>query len=195
VLFRLPVIGRLLRQAGLIPARAAPIRAALAGGGSVGVVLDGVAGIFAPGAGAARRRETARVAGRRAIVAIALGAGARLVPVYAFGHTGLWAVGADPLGLLAGLSAALDVAVVPFAGRWGWPFGPARRRPLLLAFGEAVDPAEAAAAAGAPAAGGEGRPSAAAVEAAHARLVAGFREAFEAHRAAFGWPDCALRID
>ena len=60
------------------------------------------------------------------IVKIALRAGAPLVPVYGFGHTKLWTAIVDPFGLLERISLALDVSLVPFVGRWGWPIGPAR---------------------------------------------------------------------
>lgn len=61
--------------------------------------------------------EKAALSQRKAILAIALKAGVPIVPVYAFGHSSLWTVVADPFRILERLSIAMDVALCPFYGR------------------------------------------------------------------------------
>jgi len=136
-LFSLPGVKHVLSKAGVMPARAQNIRKALIEEkDSVGVVLDGVAGIFT--GSHSDKKERVYLGNRKAIVAIALQAGVPLVPVYVFGHTDLYDVIVDPFGILKYLSCKYNVALSPFVGRWGWPFGPPRRVPLLMAFGEPV---------------------------------------------------------
>lgn len=33
----------------------------------------------------------------------------------------------------------MNLALSPFLGRWGWPFGPPKRHPLLIAFGAPIE--------------------------------------------------------
>ena len=84
---------------------------------SVGVVLDGIEGMFA----SSRQQEVGCVLRRKGIVKIALRTGVPLVPVYCFGHTELWTVVTDPLGILQAISVKLNVFFTPFFGRFGWP--------------------------------------------------------------------------
>ena len=162
-----------------MPAKAQHIRNTLAGGSeNVGLVLDGVAGIFQP---KTEKQEAAWLLERKGIVKMALETGASLVPIYGFGHTSLLSpilaprfaqeiqghagqiqsmiLGSFPhlgahlhrLGCVA--SAPLSLAQVtlnmwkdsgscrevPFVGRWGWPMGPARRIPVVMAAGQPVE--------------------------------------------------------
>ena len=141
VVLKLPIISKFMQGMGYIPAKSSEISNALTKKDrNVGIILDGVAGMFQS------RNEVAYVKKRKGpcvklsfflvdplstrrcvgIVKIALRAGAPLVPVYGFGHTKLWTAIVDPFGLLERISLALDVSLVPFVGRWGWPIGPAR---------------------------------------------------------------------
>lgn len=97
VVLKIPIVGAGLRAIGYLPAKAHAIEETLTTKDqSVGVVLDGIAGMFQNGP-----VEKAWVQTRKGIVKIALRTGAPLVPVYAFGHTRLWTVVADPFGLLS----------------------------------------------------------------------------------------------
>eukprot|EP00913_Durusdinium_trenchii_P003927 g3636.t1 len=87
ILFKLPLVGHYLQRSGVVPANAKNIRAALARNENVGVVLDGIGGLFQATEG---RQEVAYLLKRKGIVKIALEAGASLVPVYGFGHSELW---------------------------------------------------------------------------------------------------------
>jgi len=177
----LPVISRILKSHGYISAKAGPIRETLGKKGrSVGVILDGIAGMFPSGLG-----EEVYVKNRKAIVAIALEMGVEIVPVYAFGHTSLWSAATDPFGILKAVSIRTNVSLLPFFGRWGWPMGPPRRQPLLLAFGNPVrvpDNPE------------REKPSRKIVDLYHQRMVTSLQDAFEHHKTAYGWPEKQLTV-
>ena len=104
-----------------VPASAKDIERVLGKGDeSIGLILDGIAGMFM----SSSRQEVGCVMQRKAIVKIALRQGTPLVPVYCFGHTELWTVVADPFGILRALSVRLNVSLSPFFGRFGWPRAP-----------------------------------------------------------------------
>ena len=90
---RLPLVGAMLRSIGYVDAKGKAISSALKGGSSVGIVLDGIAGMFQQHA---TQVEKGYVRERKAIAAIALKAGVPIVPVYGFGHTALFSVVTDP---------------------------------------------------------------------------------------------------
>ncbi|EOD41725.1 hypothetical protein EMIHUDRAFT_460972 [Emiliania huxleyi CCMP1516] len=189
VLFKLPMLRPLLAQFGTFPAGKKGIHQSLADGNNVGLVLDGIAGIVfcrARGHG----DEQLYLRKRKAVCAIALQSGAPIVPAYCFGSNEVATVLADPLGLLRWLSIRFDVSLTPFVGRWGVPMGAPRRKPLLLAFGPAIEctqlPLDCDAAA-----------VSAAVDAKHAELLEGYRTIFETHKEAYGytppWKRCGGR--
>jgi hypothetical protein len=179
VVMKLPLVGPMLRSMGYVEAKGKAISGALQKGSSVGIVLDGIAGMFQQ----ATHAECGYVLQRKAIAAIALKAGVSIVPVYGFGHTSLWSVVTDPFGVLEKLSIALKVSICPFYGRWGLPLGPPRRTPLLVAFGEPIE-------VGAP----NASPSKEEVASVHAKLVEGFTTTFEEHKHEYGWGDRRLRL-
>jgi len=146
---------------------------------SVGVILDGVAGMFYPGDA---RTENVFVLQRKGIIKIALRAGACIVPVYGFGHTKLWTIVTDPFGFLRSLSIKLDTSIVLCLGRWGWPLGAAKRSPVTIALGEPIDCPKLDA------------PTNQQVEEYHARLLDGYRALFKAHKAACGEAEKELKF-
>ena len=136
VVFSLPVIGKLMKAMGTIPASSKNIARALNDDQDVGVVLDGIAGMFSA---TSNEHETAYLSQRKQICAIALKQGdCQIVPVYWYGHSALWKTIVDPFGILKKLSVKSNISLVPFVGRWWWPLGPAKRVSVLIAFGEPV---------------------------------------------------------
>lgn len=178
VLFKLPMLRPLLAQFGTFPAGKKGNHQSLADGNNVGLVLDGIAGMFCRARG--HGDEQLYLRKRKAVCAIALQSGAPIVPAYCFGSNEVATVLADPLGLLRWLSIRFDVSLTPFVGRWGVPMGAPRRKPLLLAFGPAIEctqlPLDCDAAA-----------VSAAVDAKHAELLEGYRTIFETHKEAYGY--------
>lgn len=182
VLFKLPFIRSNLKNIGVIPARGKNIRETLGKGESVGVILDGIAGMFQE---QDRNAERAYIQRRKGIVAIAMQAGnCRIVPVYGFGHSTSWTMLTDPFGILERLSIYCNVSLVSFFGRFGIPFGPPRREKVTIAFGDPI------------VFKGEGvrKPEKEQVDKYHAKLVQGFQDVFDTHKAAYGWGHKTLKI-
>ena len=85
VVFKLPVIGTVVKSGGYIEAKAKAIEETLSKKDqNVGVVLDGIAGMFND-SDDSNPIERGHVMSRKAIVKIALRTGATIVPVYQFG--------------------------------------------------------------------------------------------------------------
>jgi 1-acyl-sn-glycerol-3-phosphate acyltransferase len=179
IVLKLPLIGPILKSVlGFIPAKSPTILQTLAQGESVGVVLDGIAGMFQPDT----REERAWVLNRKAIVAIALKAGVPLVPVYSFGHSELWTIITDSFGIMERLSILIDLSIVPFVGRMLLPFGPPRRRAVLVAVGEPIQCPRIE------------KPSRELVDEYHGKLLERYAELFEQHKVAYGWESKKLRF-
>jgi 1-acyl-sn-glycerol-3-phosphate acyltransferase len=144
---------------------------------NVGVVLDGIAGMFQGG-----KEEIAHIQSRKGIVKIALRAGVPIVPVYGFGHTAVYTVVVDPFGVLEWLSTKMDTALTPFFGRFGWFLGPPRRVPITLCLGEPIHCPQIA------------EPTKQDIETYHQKMLDSFEELFDKHKAAYGWPDKKLKF-
>ena len=112
----------------------------------------------------------------------AMKAGVPIVPVYGFGHTQLVTLVTDPFGILESLSLKLDTSLAPYYGRWGIPFGPPRREPVLMALGDPVRLPKCE------------KPTPEQVDEGHKAMLAGFSKVFETHKVAYGWPDKELRF-
>lgn len=182
VVTQLPVVGLLLQYFGMIPARSKDILSTLTvKNESVGVVLDGIAGMFNgfdPGV------QRAHLNNRTTIVKLAMEAGAPIVPMYAFGQTSLYSMVVDPWGILEGLSVKLNTSITPFFGRWFWPLGPPRRNAVTVAFGEPVVCPQVSR----PAPGEDCAAYEALVKENHQKMLASFKGAFDQHKAAYGVP-------
>ncbi len=178
VVLQLPLVGALLRSLGYLPAKAKAMQKALEKKETVGVILDGVAGMFQQDP----KVEKAYINSRKAIVAVAMKAGVPIVPVYGFGHTQLVTLVTDPFGILESLSLKLDTSLAPYYGRWGIPFGPPRREPVLMALGDPVRLPKCE------------KPTPEQVDEGHKAMLAGFAKVFETHKVAYGWPDKELRF-
>lgn len=180
IVLKLPIISYFLRHIGYVDASSGAIKKALSKEENVGVVLDGIAGMFQKDPNA----ELGWVKARKGIVKIALTTGAPLVPVFGFGHSDLWRILVDPFGILEKISLALNVSVTPFCGRpWGLlPFGPPKRTPILMAFGEPVIVPKV------------DNPTQEQIDEYHTKLMNNFLEAFNKHKVAYGWPDKQLKL-
>jgi len=177
VLLRLPVISTYLRAVGYIPARTKDIEDTLTKKEeNVGIVLDGIAGMFQG------RDEVAYIRRRKGIVKIALRAGAPLVPCYGFGHTSLYDIVVDPFGVLETLSVKLNVSVCPFFGRFGWFLGPPKRVAVCMCMGEPVRCPQIA------------EPTREDIDKYHGMLVKNYEDLFEHHKEAYGWSEKSLKV-
>lgn len=184
ILFQLPVISYFMKSIGYIPAKSKQILETLQKKEeSVGIFLDGIAGMFQKNdIFGDSLEERAYVAKRKGIVKIALRAGVPIIPVYAFGHTSAYTVVVDPFGFLEYLSNALETSLTPMFGRWGWFLGPPKRVPVTLALGEPIHCPLTQ------------EPTKEEIHAYHAKMVAGFEAVFNQHKAAYGWSGKKLKI-
>jgi Diacylglycerol acyltransferase len=179
VVLKIPIVRYLARKVGYIPAKSQPILETLTKRQeNVGLVLDGIAGMFQ----GSSTEETAFLQQRKGIVKIALKAGVPIVPVYGFGHTSLYTVCVDPLGVLEHLSQKLGMSLTPFFGRWGWILGPPRRIPVTVCLGDPVHCPQM------------DQPTQDDIDHYHAKLLSAYKELFETHKEAYGWPDKTLKF-
>jgi len=179
IVLKIPVVGTLMKYCGYVPAVTKDIERVLSTGEeSIGVILDGIEGMFM----SSRAEEVGCVLKRKGIVKIALRTGTPLVPTYCFGHTKLWTIVTDPFGILQAISVKFNVSVTPFFGRFGWPLGPPFRRPVLVACGEPIPCPKTEA------------PTQDLIDEYHAKLMAGYHEVFEQHKAAYGWSNRKLKL-
>jgi Diacylglycerol acyltransferase len=179
VVLKIPVVGYLLRKIGYIPAKAPQILDTLTNKqGNVGVILDGIAGMFQ----VSNDKELAYLKARKGIVKIALKAGVPIIPVYAFGHTAAYTVLVDPFGIMEKLSNDLQTSLTPFLGRWGWLLGPPRRIPITVCLGDPVQCPKME------------NPTQQQIDEYHAKLLDGFQTVFDQHKEAYGWKDKTLEF-
>jgi hypothetical protein len=181
VVLKLTIVSYLLKNIGYVPATSSSIKSVLTKKDeNVGVVLDGIAGMFQKGG----NTELAWVKERKGIVKIALTTGTPLVPVFGFGHSKLWRIITDPFGILEKISLALNVSVTPFCGRpFGLlPFGPPFREPVLMAFGEPIIVPKIK------------EPSQEQIDEYHHKFMESMVEAFETHKTAYGCPEKKLKF-
>jgi len=187
VVFELPIIGRLIKSFGHIPAKSKPIITAITGDqpDNVGLVLDGIPGMFN---GGNPNIQKVHLKERTTVVGLAMEAGATIVPLYGFGQASLWTVLQDPWGILEGLSIKLQTSIVPFVGRGWMPMGPPTRDvPVTVVLGEPVHCPKLSRPAKGAATEDQDKYQAV-VEEYHGKMLASFKEAFDTHKAAYGVP-------
>ncbi|KAL8427384.1 hypothetical protein Efla_006415 [Eimeria flavescens] len=125
------------------------------------------------------KQERVHLQERQGVVRIAMETGARLVPVYCFGHSQayrlFWGV-----RFLQPVARLLRVALVFFYGRFGLPV--AFRVPLLYAFGRPLQIPQM------------DKPTRADVASAHQQLVSEVQRIFDTYKCLYGWEDKRLEI-
>jgi 1-acyl-sn-glycerol-3-phosphate acyltransferase len=179
VVLKLPVVGYYMKKIGYVPAKSKYILETLTKKEeNVGVVLDGISGMFQGG----KNQEVAYLKARKGIVKIALRAGAPIVPVYGFGHTSLYTVVVDPFGILQWLSNALETSLTPFFGRYGWFLGPPPRHPVTVCIGEPVMCPQIA------------EPTKEDIAKYHQQMLDSYQQLFDKHKDAYGWGHKSLKF-
>ncbi len=177
VVLKLPLVSTMMKHMGYIPAKAKHIVDTLTKKEeNVGVVLDGIAGMFKSD----KDTEIASIKQRKGIIKIALRAGVPIVPTYGFGHTLLWKIVVDPFGIMESLSLKLDISLTPFFGRWGWFLGPSQRVPVCVCLGEPVKCPKI------------DEPTQDDIDKYHSQLLKSYADLFENHKASYGWANKKL---
>lgn len=152
------------------------IAGACKAGKTVGVVADGIAGIFR----ADSRKELVAMRNRKGLSRLALRSGLPLLPCYSFGNTSCFSVWADPFGILEGASRLMRVSIFAFWGRWGLPIP--RRSKITFVFGRpiAVDT--------------QPEPSEADIAELHQTVLSEIETLFNVHKKAHGWQGKAVQF-
>jgi len=178
IVLKIPIVSYFMKKIGYIPAKSKNIMETLTKKEeNVGVILDGIAGMFQT-----KQGEVAHIEARKGIVKIALRAGVSIVPIYGFGHSQLWTVVVDPFGILKRISIALDMAFTPFFGRFFWFLGPPRRIPITVCLGEPIVCPQI------------DEPTNQDISKYHKLMLKGFEAVFDKHKEAYGWSDKKIKF-
>ena len=167
-LLRVPLVGAFFAWVGCYPA-GKPTLMRLLRAGSVGLIVEGIAGVHLASrpAIAAGVEEAVFLRARTGFVKAAIQAGVPVVPTYHFGTHRVFSLLAPPGA--AALSRAVRAAIMVPVGVGGWLPIP-RACPLTVAVGPPLRWAQ------------EDEPSAATVAAAHAQFMAALATLFEEHK-------------
>lgn len=140
-------------------------------GTCIGIVPDGIAGIFKNKGGP---EEIMALKSKKGLAKLSLKTGIPLVPAYSLGNTGVYTPVFDGFGVMEKLSRKLQVSVFLFYGRFGLPIP--RRTNICLLLGEPIKPCKV-----------EDNPPQSSVDEMHELLLARITELFDTHKAAVGW--------
>ena len=159
---------------GVVDVSGKSIAKATAEGASVGVVPDGIAGIFRTNLG----KEVVLLKRRKGLAKLALRTGRPLCPAYSIGNTQAFSAAFDSWGIMESVSRRAQAALFPYWGRFGLPIP--RRCNVTILLGEPIvvqqvdDPTEAQ------------------VDAVHNELLSRMKRLFDAQKAMLGWQDKEL---
>lgn len=167
-LFNTPFL-RYLSTFGCVRVDAKSITCAVDEGFCVGVVADGIAGIFAKG----KDSEHVALLNRKGLARLALRTGTSIVPTYSLGNTDIFSSWYDPFGFMEYFSRKARAALIVFWGRWGLPIPRSSCVTLCIGKPLVVEKVES--------------PTNEQIDALHSRLLDAFRELFERHKSAHGW--------
>ncbi|CEM08001.1 unnamed protein product [Vitrella brassicaformis CCMP3155] len=137
---------------------------------SVGVMADGIAGIF----NCWSKEEVLFIKDRKGLAKLAIQLGVPVCPVMAFGNTKCFRVWYDRYGYLERLSRAIRVSVFFLWGRFLLPIP--FRQPLVIICAPPVHPGNATE-----------TPTQHHIDTVHEQVLGELQSMFEEHKAAYGW--------
>jgi len=148
----------------------------LDGGDCVGLVSDGIAGIFRCN----EEDETVFLKERKGLAKLALRTGAPVLPAYSLGNTAAFSCWYDSWGIMERLSRKVQASVFVYWGRFGLPIP--RRTPICLLVGEPVIPPH-----GKKSVSKRSEPTKDQINQFHAKLLQVIEDTFDCHKDALGW--------
>eukprot|EP01083_Nonionella_stella_P096460 271184_1 len=175
VLLRLPLVRQIYLWIGGISASKKSIVNALSHGYNIGLVADGIAGMFIRN----ERTENLLLKHRKGIAKLSLQTGASIVPCHGFGSTEMFDSYFDSFGVMRYWSRKLKMAIIGFAGRY-WTFG-AKRVPLYFVMGPVMKHPNN----GVPIP----NPTQQQIDEYHDQLLFNLKTLFDSHKGFYGWPD------
>lgn len=169
------IYGQLIFLADAIPADRKSMKENLEKGSSLLVSPGGIAEIYET----SRTQERLHLQDRLGLVRLAMQTGARLVPIYVFGHSQayrlFWGV-----RFLQPVARLMRMALATFYGRFGLPVS--FRVPLLFAIGRPLQLSQM------------NKPSEAEVTSAHQLFMGEVKRIFDSYKSLYGWGDRELEI-
>ena len=175
VVFNTPFL-RYMTLFGCVDVGAKSITKAIDKGTCVGLVPDGIAGIFRLSA----HSESVFLANRKGLAKLSLRTGTPIVPAYSMGNTAHMSALFDRWGIMESLSRQLQASLFVYYGRWGLPVP--RRSNITMLIGKPILVEKVV------------EPTAAQVDALHAELLEALKALFDAHKDALGWGDKQIKF-
>jgi len=170
VVFRTPFLRYLLLLGPSCEVGAKSLSRELAAGNTIGLVPDGIAGIFR----CTTDDETIYLKNRKGLAKLALKTGTSIIPAYSLGNTEAFSAWFDPFGLMESLSRKAQASVFFYWGRFGLPIP--HRTPITMLFGDPVSVAQKIP-----------DPTAEQIDEVHQKLLDGIEDVFNKHKASLGW--------
>eukprot|EP00462_Mataza_sp_D1_P016850 CAMPEP_0175167606 /NCGR_PEP_ID=MMETSP0087-20121206/28444_1 /TAXON_ID=136419 /ORGANISM="Unknown Unknown, Strain D1" /LENGTH=153 /DNA_ID=CAMNT_0016457531 /DNA_START=501 /DNA_END=962 /DNA_ORIENTATION=- len=137
-------------------------------GNCVGIVPDGIAGIFTD----SNQEEEVKLLHRKGLAKLCLKHGLTVVPAYSHGNTDAFHTWYDKWGIMEWLSRKFRVSLFIPYGRWGLPI-PFRCN-ITMAYADPITPAR------------KPNPTQEEIDALHQQILEGMRHCFDSYKAALG---------
>lgn len=145
-------------------------------GHSVGLVGDGIAGIFQSN----HDDEVIALKRRKGLAKLALRTGAPVLPCYSLGNTAAFSAWFDSYGVMEWLSRKAQASIFFYWGRFGLPIPHRVNITMIVGNMVLVEKVD--------------EPSEDQIQVLHDKILDGFRDAFDSHKASLGWGARKLRF-
>ena len=175
VVFKTPGL-RYLMAYGCVTADRKDMQKALGRGQCVGILPDGVAGIFRTN----KYRELVAMKDRKGLARLALRNGTPLIPVYSFGNTIAFSCWYDRWGILEAISRKLQASFFLYWGRWFLPIP--YRVQITMAIGKLIEVPKVE------------NPTSEQIDELHQRMMTEIQTTFDRHKDCIGWGDKVLEF-
>ncbi|CAB9530266.1 Diacylglycerol O-acyltransferase 2-like protein 6 [Seminavis robusta] len=160
-----------------VPVGGASLQKATEAGHCVGIVPDGIAGIFRQN----EHKEVVALKHRKGLARHALRTGTNILPAYSFGNTSCFSAWWDPSGYMEKISRKAQASIFVYWGRFGLPIP--RRCQITMVYGDPIYVDKVA------------EPAQKQIDELHEKILNGIRDCFEEHKASLGWGDKELEFD
>jgi len=180
VVFRTPFLRYMTCLGGACDVSSGSIKQQTFKGHCVGIVPDGIAGIF-KNKGASAQDEIMALKNRKGLARLSLKTGIPLVPAYSLGNTAVYKPWFDSYGIMERASRALKMSLFGLTGRFGLPVP--QRANVTLLLGVPMLPAKI-----------EDAPSETDITKFHEELLANITTLFDEHKGPYGWGDRHMRF-
>mmetsp|Transcript_10059 Transcript_10059/g.22219 ORF Transcript_10059/g.22219 Transcript_10059/m.22219 type:complete len:354 (+) Transcript_10059:260-1321(+) len=175
VVFRTPFL-RYMTMLGCVDVSGKSMTKAVNAGQCVGLVPDGIAGIFKT----KEKDEVVFLKNRKGLAKLALKTGTPLLPAYSLGNTAVFGAWFDPFGIMEALSRKAQTSVFVFWGRFYLPLP--RRVNITMVYGKPIIVEKVE------------DPSTEQIDQLHAEYLQELEALFNRHKASVGWGHKNIRF-